>query len=319
VLYTAAAGTSVKLSKIRVTNADGSARNVTLTIVKSGGTSGATNKIMSAESVAAGARVDLGSGDWLGEGDFISAFAPSSTNVDVVISGIEFGGGTGSALTGIQDDAIGTGGRTASSGTVGSSILIGNGSNRYLVQPLICSITAGGGVTYASYDTLTVTCTDGAMTRLTSVDFNQAGNLNGSIHLFGRANPTSSSTQTITANVVESGKTFNLTALPPMSLSGVASVTGAATTGPSSAAAMSLAVTSAVGHRVLFAAGFDATPMDPAATGSVLRTRGFNGNSSGTNCPHWGIFADALGAATVTATASNSTLHAAVGLDVVPA
>jgi hypothetical protein len=49
------------------------------------------------------------------------------------------------------------------------------------------------------------------------------------------------------------------------------------------------------------------------------RVRGFNGNASGTNCPHWMIFADALGAATVTATTSNSQLHAAVGIDLVPA
>jgi hypothetical protein len=234
--------------------------------------------------------------------------------VSVVVDGTAYSSATVGVASGIQDDAIGVGGRTASSGTVGGSIQIGTGSNRYLLQPLICSIATGGGVTYASYDTLTVSCTDGAMTRLVSVDYNQAGNLNGSIHLYGRANPTSSSTQTLTANVVESGKTFNLTLLPGLALSGVASLTGAATTGPSTAAAMSLAVSSAAGHRAVFVAGFDTAPMD-----FDKRVRGFNGNASGTNCPHWGIFADALGAATVTATTSNSQLHAAVGIDLIPA
>jgi len=311
VLYTAAAGTTVKLSKIRVTNVDGSARNVTLSIVKSGGTSGATNKIMSGESVAAGTRVDLGSGDWLGEGDFISGFAPSSTNVDVVISGIVFSGSTGAAPTGIQDDAIGTGGRSASSGTVTGTNAVGTAGNRYLLGAL--TIIPSSSASYTAYSTLTMSCTDGAMTRLVSVDFNQGGNLNGSVHIFGRANPTSSSTQTLTGNVASSGLVFGLM-LESMSLSGVASVTGATSAGPSTGATMSLPVTSAAGHRVIIAAGFDGAPQD-----FNQRVRGFNFNSSGFSQPHYLLLADALGASTVTATTTNSQLYCAAGIDLVPA
>lgn len=310
VLYTAVTGTSVKLSKIRVTNADGSARNVTLTIVKSGGTSGATNKIMSAESVAAGARVDLGSGDWLGEGDAIWGFAPSSTNVDVVISGIEFGGGTGSAVTGIQTDAIGTGGH--GTGTVTGTNAIGTAANRYLFGALMVQPSTF----VASYDTLTMSCTDGAMTALGHADFNYGSGAIGEVYLFGRANPTSGSTQTLTGTAAKSGVTM-VTVLGSMSKSGVASVASAVTDAPTTVSALSLAITSAVGHVPMFAGVFRDAPQDLF---TVLRARYFNGAlNAGITVPQWLVLADAIGAATVTATTSNTSYHAAVGVDVVPA
>jgi hypothetical protein len=228
------------------------------------------------------------------------------------VDGTAFSSATVGVATGIQDDAIGSGGRTAASGTVTGTNTIGTGSNRYLLGALMCTGTTSP-PTYATYDTLTMSCTDGAMTRLVSIDVSNFATRVGSVHIFGRANPTSSSTQTLTGTSVESGITFNL-CLASMSLSGVASVTGAATTAPSSAAVMSLAVSSASGHRPVFAAAF----VDPPENFNQ-RTRYFNGNPAVANSPHWMIFADALGAGTVTATTSNSVAHGAVGLDLVPA
>jgi len=311
--YTAAAGSTVRLASAVLVNTDSSARTVTLSIVKTGDSAGGANRILNAYSLAAGAVLDLGAVGWLGPGDFISGVASVASKVTLVMSGVEFSSATVGVAAGIQTDAMGTGGRTASSGTVTGTNTIGTGNNRYLLAALMVTHQSGS-VGYASYDTLTMSCTAGAMTRLVSCDYNQSGNFNGSVHLFGRANPTSSSTQTLTANVVESGVTFNLT-LASMSLSGVASVTGAATSGPSSAAALSLAVSSASGHRPVFAAGFYEAPMD-----FNQRVRAFNGNSAiGLSVPHWLIMADALGAGTVTATTSNSQFHCAVGLDLVPA
>lgn len=311
--YTATAGTTVRLASAMLVNTDSSTRTVTLSIVKSGDAAGGANRILSAYSLTAGAVLDLGAIGWLGPGDFISGVASVASKVTLVVSGVEFSAATVGVAAGIQDDAIGTGGRTTATGTVGGTNVIGTGSNRYLLAALICAPTTGT-VSYASYDTLTLSCTDGAMTRLVSCNLDSTGTLIGSVHLFGRANPTSSSTQTLTANVAESGVTFNL-ALASMSLSGVASVTGAATTGPSSPAALSLAVTSATGHRPFFAGAFFDPPKD-----FNQRVRSFNGNTQvGFSAAHWLILADALGAATVTATTSNSLAHCAVGLDLVPA
>jgi hypothetical protein len=296
------------IGDIRLTNVSGTP-TASISLVKSGGTASAANRIF-ARAMTAGEDKVL-AGVKLAPGDFISGIASAGTAVSVVVDGTAYSSATVGVASGIQDDAIGSGGRTAASGTVTGTNAIGTGSNRYLLGALMCTETTAG-FTYTTYDTLTMSCTDGAMTRLVSVDFNQAGNLGSSVHIFGRANPTSSSTQTLTATVADTGKTFNLT-LGSMSKSGVGSLTGAATTGPSSAAAMSLAVSSAAGHVPVFAAVFDSTPQD-----FNLRTRYFNGNSSVSNMPHWLILADALGAGTVTATAA-STLHAAVGIDLVPA
>lgn len=309
VIYTCPAGVTATVRKIRVTNVDGSPRNVTLSIVNSGGVSGVTNRLMVGESVSNGVRVDLGGGDVLNEGDFISGFAPSSTNVDVLISIIEFGGATGGGLTGIQNDAIGTGGHGTASVT--GTNTIGTGANRYLFGALLVQPTAIVG--WASYTSLSMSCTDGAMTRLASVDFNNGSSIGGSVHLFGRANPTSGSTQTLTAAAAASGSTMALV-LGSFSKSGVASITGAATEGPVGAAAMSLAVTSATGHVPVFAAAFNGPPQD-----FNLRTRYFNGIPSTFNVAQWLLMADAIGASTVTGTTSNSTTHCSVGVDVVPA
>lgn len=310
--YTAAVGTTAEFASVFLSNTDSVSRTVTVSIVKSGGSAGASNRVLPTITLAAGASLDLGQ-IFLGDGDFIWAEAGTASTITLVITGIEFSNATGAVLTGIQDDAIGTPGRTASSGTVTSTCAVGAANNRRLYGALMVTNQAGS-VGYASYDTLTMSCTAGAMTRKVSVDFNNASALTGSIHIFEYVNPTSSTTQTLTASVVESGIAFNLT-LASLSVSGVASSTVTATTGPSSAATLSLPISSAVGHRVLFAAGFNTTPMD-----FNQRIRGQNGNSTvGFTVPHWMIFADALGASTVTATTSLSDAHCAVALDLVPA
>lgn len=308
-LYTCPAGVTF-LGDIWLTNVSGTPTG-SISLVKSGDTASASNRIFS-RAFTAGEAVKL-SNVKLAPGDFISGIASAGTAVSVVVDGTAFSAATVGAPTGIQDDAIGTGGRTASSGTVTGTNTIGTGNNRYLLGALMVTHQSAS-VGYASYDTLTMGCTAGAMTRLVSIDFTQSTNINGSIHIFGRANPTSSSTQTLTGTMAEAGLTVNLT-LASMSLSGVASTTGAATTGPSSAATLSLGVSSASGHRAVFAGGFLDAPMD-----FNQRVRAFNGNPAvGLTVPHWMVFADAIGAGTVTATTSNSQFHCAVGLDLVPA
>jgi hypothetical protein len=308
VLYTCPAGVTF-LGDVWLTNTSGTP-TASISLVKSGGTASASNRVFS-RAFTAGESVKLADVK-LAPGDFISGIASAGTAVSVVVDGTAFSSATVGVATGIQDDAIGTCNRTAATGTVGSAVTVGTGSNRYLLGALMVTGTTSP-PTYATYDTLTMSSTDGAMTRLASADVNFGGTLVGSVHLFGRANPTSSSTQTVTANVAESGKTFNLVAVS-QSLSGVGSVTGAATTGPTSASTLSLAVTSAAGNRPVFVAAF----LDPPENFDK-RVRAFNGNPAVANSPHWMIFADALGAGTVTATVSNSQIHAAVGVNLVPA
>jgi hypothetical protein len=156
------------------------------------------------------------------------------------------------------------------------------------------------------------------MTRLVSIDMNPNGaGASGSVHLFGKANPTSNSTQTITANVSKAGINMNLVLLSK-SLSGVASTTGAASSAPTASAAMNLALSSAVGHQPVFACAFDSIPQD-FKIGGLHRIQGFNGFASGGNTPNWLAFGSGIGATSVAATTTNSDFTAAVGIDLVPA
>jgi hypothetical protein len=312
-LYTATAGTTAKLASARLVNTDSASRTVTLSVVKSGGSAGASNRILAAVTLTAGQSMDLGSLGWLAAGDFISGVASVADTVSIVISGVVFSSTSVGAPTGIQDDAYGTPGRVNNSGTVGNTNVIGSGSNRYLLAALLCNVS--GWVPWASYDTLTLSCSDGAMTRLVSADIGGGGQFYGSVHFFGRANPTSNSTQTLTANAADTGITFDLT-LASMSFSGVASVAGATSSAPASSVALNAAISSAAGHRPFWATGSDVPLMD-----FNRRVRAFNGGSaSGQGVgPVWLMMADALGAASLAATSSNNAWHAAVGVDLVPA
>lgn len=317
-VYTPATGTGAKVSSCTLTNTSGSAVTVSLSIVKSGGTAGLSNRTISDVPLGADgtstAALDLGALGYVGDGDFISAKASAGSAVALNLTGVVFSTNpSGGTVSGIVDDAIGTGGRVVGAGTVTASNAIGTDNNRYLIAALRCSLQSTSG-SYTTYTTRSVNMGSTAMTPLVSVDFNAVGSLNGSVHLFGIANPPSGTTQTLTANVVKSGATFNL-ALESMSLSGVSPTIGATNTvGSSSTSALSLPVSSAAGHRPVFATVFYGSPQD-----FNQRVRGYNGDTTGATTPNWLILADALGASTVTASTSNTDNNAGVAVDLVPA
>jgi hypothetical protein len=311
--YTAIAGTTVQVTSCAVTNTDTVPRTVTLSIVNSGGTGGVPNTVLQM-TLTSGQTVNIPE-FWLGEGDFIWASAGTASTITLVMTGIVFSASTSGAASGIQDDARGTGGHGTA--TVTGTNEVGTGTNRYLFGALLVQ-EGGVSTAWSAYSSLSMTDNDGsgpvAMTRLVSIDFSNTATIQGSVHLFGRANPTSGVNHTLAAAAAASGATMNLV-LGSISKSGVASVTGAVSANtPSSVAALSLAITSATLHVPMFAGAFYNPPQD-----FNLRTKYFNGVTSGFTYPQWLLMADALGAATVTATTSNSTEWAAVGIDVVPA
>lgn len=308
-LYTCASG-SAFIGELSLTNTSGSDATALVSLVKSGGTGVAGNRKVARTLVpeeTAVLKVQMN------EGDFLSGKSGTATAISVELDGTVFSNSTGAVLSGIQDDFIGSGGHGTSAPT--GTNKIGTAANRWLFGSLLVQQTGGGAVGWASYTGggPTMSCTDGAMTRLVSIDFNTGAGVSGSVHLFGRSNPTSGSTQTLTGGVAASGATF-ATVLGSFSKSGVASLSTTASTGPVGAAVLSLPLTSAVGHVPVFAGAFYGPPQD-----FNLRTRYFSGVTSGFTVPQWLIMADAIGAATVTATVSNSTQHAVVGIDCVPA
>lgn len=93
-LYTVGAGKSAEVKSAAVTNTSGGSLNFSLSVVPSGDTAGATNRITSTLAVAAGATTDLSAlkGVVVGPGDKLSALA-SGSGLVVVITGTEYGGG----------------------------------------------------------------------------------------------------------------------------------------------------------------------------------------------------------------------------------
>lgn len=86
--YTVGAGHGVKLGTGSICNTTGAAVTVTISVVPSGGTAGATNRIISAFPLGAGdtqSLKDYLAGAYLGPGDFISAVA-SATGVALVLT-----------------------------------------------------------------------------------------------------------------------------------------------------------------------------------------------------------------------------------------
>ncbi len=90
--YTGPANSAVKVSSARLTNVTGSAVTVSLSLVKTGGTAGNANRVLSAYSLIAGDGIDLPelTGAFLGPGDFISTVASAATSVTFVLSGVVF-------------------------------------------------------------------------------------------------------------------------------------------------------------------------------------------------------------------------------------
>lgn len=80
-----AANTKAMIKKLTFTNTDTSARTVTVYLVPSGGTAGATNILISARSIAAGEAYDCyeAMGQVLAAGGFLQALADVTTKVTI--------------------------------------------------------------------------------------------------------------------------------------------------------------------------------------------------------------------------------------------
>lgn len=82
-LYTVGASKAAKVSTAALTNTTGAAVTVSISLVRSGGSAGDTNRFVKAYSLAANDSLPLGDylgGGFLNEGDFVSAIA-SATGV----------------------------------------------------------------------------------------------------------------------------------------------------------------------------------------------------------------------------------------------
>lgn len=90
-IYVAPANTRTLLDKMTITNPTAGALTFTVNLVPEGGTAGADNIVVSAQSVAAGATYLCPEivGHVLNTGDFVSAFASAATSLVVRISGRE--------------------------------------------------------------------------------------------------------------------------------------------------------------------------------------------------------------------------------------
>lgn len=90
-MYTGPADSSVKITGARLTNTTGSAVTVSISVVKTGDSAGASNRVLTDYSLAAKDGVDLDEvKDFLGPGDFISAIASAATSVNLKLSGVVF-------------------------------------------------------------------------------------------------------------------------------------------------------------------------------------------------------------------------------------
>lgn len=90
--YTCPASSAAKVAAATVINTTGATATVSISLVKSGGTAGAANRVVSSFSMAAGDSyaIEELAGHFLGPGDFISAVAGTASAVTLVISGVVF-------------------------------------------------------------------------------------------------------------------------------------------------------------------------------------------------------------------------------------
>lgn len=87
-LYTVPAGRSVILKHIMVTNTTGSAATFTLSLVPSGGSPAASNRLYVATSVPANGLISLILSQVMNQGDFLSALQPTTNALTMHISGV---------------------------------------------------------------------------------------------------------------------------------------------------------------------------------------------------------------------------------------
>lgn len=323
-IYTSPAGTFTKISDVILTNTTASTvNNVRVSRVPTGGTASDANRVfygdMAAESVAPTAgqttsRVSLGELGYLGPGDFLSVNSGTASAVSINISGSIGSNTAGGAAAGVVLDAVGSAaGRSAAATTATQSITVGTLANRYLLAQL--AVSHDQWMDWTAWDTLTVSSSNGgALTRLVSANVGPSGQREGSVHIFGLANPASGAhTLTATANDSTTGTDGIL--LGALSYSGVGGVSGAVSHESTATGALNLAVTSATNNRVVFAgAGEVHSHRDLAATNNK-QIRWYNSDAFAGKGDIL-IVADAAGASTVTWTNTNTTtLFGAVAID----
>lgn len=89
-IYTVGSGKGAKIATATICNTDASAQTIDVHVVASGGSAGATNKVISAYSIAAGDTLSLNDilgGMMLGEGDFIAVKAGTANKLNVTLTG----------------------------------------------------------------------------------------------------------------------------------------------------------------------------------------------------------------------------------------
>lgn len=89
--YTAAAGTHTIIDKFTATNTDSGSQSLTVNLVPSGGSVSASNLVIKAKSISAGATADITElqNQILNPGDFISVVASVASKVVIRSSGRE--------------------------------------------------------------------------------------------------------------------------------------------------------------------------------------------------------------------------------------
>ena len=311
--YTCPAATTTKIASCTLTNTTGSAATVTLSVVKSGGSSGASNRVLASYPLAANTQLSLGQLAWLSPGDFISAFSNTGTAVSLVLTGIAFsiGGGGSSGLTGLQFEnpctSVGRATGQTNTATVTWTQVVGSNANRFVASAFCVDHSSFSAWTAATVLSVSSSI-DGAHTRLVSIDVGASPV--GSVHLFGRANPTAG-THTMTATYTLSGLSITQMIGGSCSYYNV-SGTQNANSAYINSGATSLTITSAAGDVPICAMAFQTNP--PADLDCNLRF--FNGGG-GAAC-NWLAFCDAAGAASVNFTSSSSQVRQGlVGIDMI--
>lgn len=88
-LYTSPASTKAIIKYIKICNTTANDATITISIVPSGGSASASNRIFSTFTIKPYDTVPLDTGDVLETGDFISALQGTSGAITIMISGVE--------------------------------------------------------------------------------------------------------------------------------------------------------------------------------------------------------------------------------------
>jgi hypothetical protein len=128
-LYTCptAQTTTALIKQFVVTNTSGSASTINISLVPSGGSAGASNRLFNSLSVGANETILLDVSQVMTSGDFISVKSGVGATINFTVSGIENAGGM--VISGLADGAVTTSKIADSNVTaakLGPNVLLGN-------------------------------------------------------------------------------------------------------------------------------------------------------------------------------------------------